>query len=274
VTGGLFNLTMNKTLGTLYGEPVDVDFSSSMRLLEVPNLFTMWETMATMNMDEILKGSPSLSMVVGDNGKFGNLVKSIGRVFTVPEDDGRYKDVGVNFLNMFSGASNFMKARYIIKKGQSVNTKGVPVDNDVNEIEAMMRVAGFATTDEMMKYAMDEKTYKASKRPAEDVKYAMDEMAKRLGRDGISVEETDYIVDLYREANRIWGDDPFMMELVQKDIQRRGKAGDHVVLNRLIDMAGAATEEEMRQAISLAPMPSEDKKKLLEIIDFMKQEDE
>lgn len=274
VSGGLFNLVMNKTLGTIYGEPVNVDFSSSMRLLEVPNLYTMWETMATMNMNEILKNSPSLSMVAGDNGKFGNLFRSLGRLYTVPEDDGGLKDVGVNFLNLFSGASNFLKARYIIKRGYSISTKGEVVDSEVNDVEAMMRVAGFATTDEMLAYTLNDKTYYASKAFKDDVKKLMDETTKRLARDGISEQEMDYSLRMMQEATRVYGDNPHAMQVLQGEISRRAKTGDFVILNRLIEMAKFATEAEMREAIIRSNTSSEDRKKLFEIIDFMKQDEE
>lgn len=272
VSGGMFNLALNKTLSTIYGEPVDVDFSSSMRLLEMPNVATMWENMATMNMEEILKGSPSLGMVYGDNGKLGNLVRSIGRIFTVPEDDGNFKDVGVNFLNLFSGASNFLKARYIMQKGYAISTKGEVVDPEVNSVEAMMRVAGFATVDEMLQYALNDVTYYSSKKFKSDVKLLLDETTKRLAREGISEQEMDYVVRMYQEANRVWGNNPAAMETIQREIRIRAKNGDNVILDRLIDMANIATEEEMREAIIRAPLSEENRKALLQIINFMKQD--
>ena len=274
VSGGLFNLALNRTATTIYGKETNVDFSSSMRLLEVPNIYTMWETMITMNMDEILKGSPSLSMVAGDNGKFGNLVRSIGRIWTVPEDDGNYKDVGVNFLHLFSGASNFLKARYIMQKGYAVSTKGEIVDPEVNEVEAMMRLAGFATVDEMMSYALNDKTYFSSKKFKGDVKLLLDETSKRLAREGISEQELDYTVRMFQEANRVWGGNPAAMEQIQGEIRRRAQTGDHVILNRLIDMAKIATPEEMREAIIRAPISDQNRKELIKIIDFMKQEED
>ncbi len=270
VSGGLFNLALNKTLSTIYGKEVDVDFSSSMRLLEVPNLLTVAESMASLNMDEILKASPSIAMAYGDNGKFGQLMRSIGRLYSVPEDDGNLKDVGVNFLNMFSGMSNFFKARYIMQKGYSISTKGEVVDSEVNPVEAMMRVAGFATVEEMMNYSMNDKTYYSSQKFKKDVKTLLDETSRRVAREGIDENELDYSIRMYQEANRVWGKNAFAMEEVGKQIRMRAKTGDFQLFNRLLDMSKTASEEEMRQAIIRAPMSEENRKNLMSIIDTIK----
>lgn len=274
VAGGMFNLALNRFLGTVYGEPVDVDFSGSMRLIDMPNVPKMWESMVTMNMEEVLKNSPSMSLLFSDNGKLGNLIRSIGRVWTVPEDDGNFKDVGVNFLNLFSGASNILKARYIMKKGYAISTKGEVVDRDVNPVEAMMRVAGFTTIDEVLQYSLNDKTYFSSKTFKNDVKYVLDETSRRLARDGISETEMDWGVRMLMEANRVWGDNPYAMEQIQSEIRRRNQSGDFVILNRLIDMAKIASPQEMREAISRAPIPEEDRKNLMQLMEMMKRPEE
>lgn len=271
VSGGLFNLAMNRVLGTLYGEEVNTDFSSSMRLLQIPHLGDVWTAMATMDPAQFISSSPSLSLVVGDNARVGNLFRSMARFYTVPEDDGNLKDVGVNFLSIFSGASNIFKARFAMARGFSRSTKGEVNDPSVNEVEAMMMALGFNTVDEMLKYQVDEDLYFNSKAFRDDVKYLMDETTRRLGREGISEVESEYVLRMYREANRVYADNPAAMQVVQSEISRRLKSGDSVILNRLIEQIPMVTESEFRQAIAKAPLDEEQKKQLINIYNTMKE---
>jgi hypothetical protein len=273
VTGGLFNLGMNKALSTIYGEDVNVDFSSSMRLLEIPNIINMAEAMSTMDLETILTKSPSIAMAYGDNGKFGELVRSIGRLYTVPEDDGAYKDVAMNAMNMFSGMSNFFKYRYIMENGHSISGRGEEIDEDVNSMEALMRLGGFATVDEMLQYSSNEKTYFQSKGFKDDVKKLLSETSRRLAREGISEKEMDYVIRMYQEANRVWGSNPYAMEYLGSQIGMQAKTGAFVLFNRLVEMGKTATEAEMRAAIASSNLSSEDRQKLMTIIDFMKGRD-
>lgn len=270
VSGGLFNLALNRTLGALYGEDVDVDFSSSMRLIEIPHLIDMWNNMATMDVESLVTGSPSIALVVGDNARLGNLVKSMARFFTVPDDDGAIKDVGVTFLNMFSGASNIMKARYAYQRGYMINTKGEVVDENVNELEAMMRTMGFQTVDEMLSYQVGTELYFNSKSFRDDIKYLMDETTRRLAREGISEKESEYVLRMYREANRVWENNPAAMQVIQAEINRRSKTGDHIILNRLIEQIPFIDEGQLNDALSKAPMTPDKKRELQKIFDFMK----
>jgi hypothetical protein len=270
VSGGLFNLALNRTLSALYGEDVDVDFSSSMRLIEIPHLIDMWNNMATMDIETMVTNSPSIALVVGDNARLGNLVKSMARFFTVPDDDGAIKDVGVTFLNMFSGASNILKARYAYQRGYMINTKGEVVDENVNELEAMMRTMGFQTVDEMLSYQVGTELYTNSKTFRDDIKYLMDETTRRLAREGISEKESEYVLRMYREANRVWENNPAAMQVIQAEISRRSKTGDHIILNRLIEQIPFIDEGQLNDALSKAPMTPDKKRELQKIFDFMK----
>lgn len=271
IVGGLFNVGMNKALSLVYGEDVDTDFSSSMRLLEIPNLGEMFQTLATMDMESIVTSSPSVSLVVGDNARVNNVVKSLYRFFTVPEDDGSLKDVGYNFLNMFSGASAVFKADYALEKGRSINTRGEVLDKDVNPVEALMKVAGFQTVDEMLSFQVNKEIYYNSKKFKDDVKYLMDETSRRLAREGISEKERDYVLRLYQEANRVYAKEPRAMNVVRDEIRRRIRAGDHIIINALIDQAGIVTENQFNEMLNKAPLDNSTKDKIRNIHNSLKE---
>jgi hypothetical protein len=271
ITGGLTNLALNRTLSTLYGEEVNTDFSSSMRLLEIPNIMNLWDGLLELNPQTIAQSNPAMGLVLGDNARVSNLIKSMARVFTVPEDDGNLKDVGTNFLNLFSGASNIFKARYAYKRGYSISTKGEVVDPNVNELEAMMKTMGFQTVDEMLKYSTDEDLYFNSKGFRDDVKYILDETARRLARDGIDEKESDYVLHMLREANRVWENNPAAMDVVRTEIKRRMKTGDHILINRLLDQAGMVDEDTWMDTLRKAPIDEKNKQELMKIYNFMKE---
>lgn len=271
IAGGLTNLALNKTLSTLYGEDTNVDFSSSMRLLELPNVVDLWTGLMELNPQTIAEGSPSLGLVLGDNARVTNFVKSLARVWSVPEDDGNVKDVGRNFLEMFSGASAIFKARYAYRRGYSISTKGEVVDPNVNELEAMMKVAGFQTVDEMLTYETNEDLYFNSKGFRDDIKYVLDETARRLARDGISEMEEEYVIRMLQEANRVWENNPTAMEVIRTEIRRRAKSGDFILINRLMDQASMVTEEKWMETVRKAPLSDEQKQELYKIYNFMKE---
>jgi hypothetical protein len=273
VSGGLFNVIVNRALSEIYGEDVDTDFSSSMRLLEIPKLGDMFEAMATMDLQSMIEQSPSAALVVGDNAKLSNLVKSMYRFFTVPEDDGALKDVGVNFLNMFSGASNALKARYAYQRGMFLNTRGEVVDSNVNEMEAMMKMLGFGTVDEMLSYQVNSDIYFNSKQFKGDIKYMLDETTRRLAREGISEQESEYVIRMWQEANRVFGNNPAALRTVQSEIKRRIKDGDYTIVKSLISQFEFINESQFRDALAKSPMDEEKKKELIKIYDMMKTEE-
>jgi hypothetical protein len=188
----------------------------------------------------------------------------------VPDDDGGLKDVGKNFLSMFSGASNIFKARYAWQRGQVIDTKGNVIDNDVNEMEAMMRTMGFQTTDEVLRYAFNQKLYENSQAFRDDVKYLLDETSRRLARDGISEEETDYILRMYREANRVWEGNPEALSYIRNEVMKRVKGGDHTLLNALVQQFPTITRNDMIDALNKSPISEDNKRKLIDMYDTMK----
>lgn len=251
IVGGLFNVSMNKALSLAYGDDVNVDFSSSMRLLEIPKLGEMFESLATMDMESLVTSSPSADLAIN---RAGNVVKSLYRFFTVPEDDGSAKDVAKTFLEMFSGASSAFKAMYALEYGRSISKRGEVIDGDVNSMEALMKFMGFSTMDEMLSYEVNSDIYYNSKKFKDDIKYFMDETTKRLARDNISEREQEYILRIYREANRVFGKNPKALQAIQGEIGKRIKSGDHIIVNSLIAQIGIVKEGQFLETLAKAPI--------------------
>lgn len=130
---------------------------------------------------------------------------------------------------------------------------------------------GFQTVDEMLSYATNEELYEKSGDKVKDVRYLLDETARRLGREGISDKESEYVLRMYQEANRVFKNNPAYMELVQQEIGRRAKSGDHIILNRLIQNIPILTESEFKETLAKAPINEDQKRELIKIYDFMKE---
>lgn len=269
IVGGLFNAAMNAALSAVYGEDVNTDFSSSMRLLDIPKIGDMFEAAATMDMESLITQSPSISLVVGDNARVTNFVKSVAGFFAEPTGEGNLKDVSKTFLSTFSGFSAGFKAIYALEHGRSVNTKGEEVDGDVNAVEAVMKIAGFGTMDEMLKYETNADIYENSKAAKDDVKYFVDEMSRRMARDGIATDEVQYVLRLSKEANRVYASRPKLRKMVVDEIKKRVSKGDNVIFKSLTSQAGIVSEEKWNETLVKAPLNDKQKDTLRKIRDTM-----
>jgi hypothetical protein len=257
VEGGLFNLTLNSALSTLFKEEVKTDFSDSLRLIQAPDVFKFWNGLMTAQVGEVLSGSPSVGLVFGDSPRLTTFVKQIMRPFTV--DDTRKPEefalLGKNFLQLFSGASNFFKAQYIMEHQKSMNSKGAIVDYHVGNIEAFLQVAGFKTIDEIQEYASNEAVYRSTDAYKKDITLIVDETTKRLAAQGVSNEEAGWYVSMMSEAQRVFKNDPFYMKEFSNAIAFKAKAGENDLYNRLRTMAGFTEVDEFIGLVDKSNLP-------------------
>lgn len=260
VENGLANLGLNKMLSTIYGEEVDVAFTESFRIgVEQPNVFQFFEDLMALNLPAIIAGSPSGAYMFGDNPKFNAFVHSLMRPFTV-SDERRPQEIletGKAFLNMFSGASNFMKAKYILEHGKKLGGTGRQVGDDLNPIYALMQIAGFSSMDEVRSYALQDKIYKQSSQPYDDVKGLVTEVSRRLAIEGIGNTEIEYWMRVMAEAQIAWGNDVFMNNILMDELKTRTRDGDTVVWDSLLRMSNYVDENAYEDMLRTSNLPVE-----------------
>ena len=272
IEGGLFNTMMNKALSLVYGEEVRTDFSDSLRLLQFPDVFKFYNTLMTMGIAEALTSSPSLGLVMGSNPRVTNFATALLRPFTVSSDKTAEELVqtGKAFLSMFSGASNFFKAKYIMENQKVISASGIVTDFYANDVEGLMKVAGFSTMDEVHQYAFNEKAYKAGEDFRSDVKHVLDETSKRLAAKDIANDQAEYFIDMMAEAQRVFENDPFYMEEFQKQIFYKATRGESDIFNTVLRLSGFMDEGKLKELIASAPVNEQDRDSLLNIVENIK----
>lgn len=225
-----------------------------------------------MDIGAALTTSPSASLVLGDNPRITNFAKQLLRPFTVDDSQKGQEmmNTGKSFLSIFSGASNFFKAKYILDHQKSISASGKVADFHVNDLEAMMKAAGFSTIDEIHQYAFDEKTYRATEAYKKDITDFISEMSKRLAVEGIANDETDYWLRMMGEAQRVWENDPFYMKEIQTQLFYKATRGEYDIFNAIIRLSGFSDEATLKDIISTAPIKPEEKVKLNEMIENIK----
>jgi len=267
VEGGLFNLTLNNALSTIYGDQVKLDFSDSLRTLPVSEAinFEFFQSLMGSEVSEVLSNSASASLVFGSNPRLTNFVKQMMRPFIVDWDK-KPEELfltGKSFLTLFSGASNVFKAMYAMQYEKSITAKGRVIDYHVNDLEALAKIAGFNTVDEIHQYASDEEMYKKSGKYKDDIKLLVDETSARLASKGISNEEAGYYMDMMAEAQRVFNNDPFYMEEFANQIKYKALAGENSMYQRLRSMAGYMDYNEFEKLVMSNPSLTPDAQKTL-----------
>jgi hypothetical protein len=266
VEGGLFNLTLNAGLSQIFGEEVRTDFSDSLRLLQAPDLFKFWNGMIGSEVGEVLSNSASASLVLGQNARVTSFAKQMMRPFIV-DNDKKVEELiltGKSFLSMFSGMSNFFKAKYALEHNKTITARGATIDYHVNDVEAFLKAAGFSTIDEVQHYASQDAVYKSSGKFKDDIKLLIDETSARLAAAGISNEEANWYYDMMAEAQRVFKNDPFYMEEFANQIYYKATAGEYSLYTRLLSMSGYQTPEEFEKLVSSSNLPDDAKKTLLQ----------
>jgi len=275
IEGGVFNILFNKALSTLFREDVNVDFADSLRLFEVPNVaeFLMNMIDGETSIIDIIASSPSGALVVGDNPRVTEFILQAMRPFYVDpaQKPQEALNAGIEFLNIFSGASNAFKAHYILRKQESMSSSGITIDRDSNWVEAMMKLAGFSTMDEVRHYAYTDRSIKAQQKRTEDIKTWLRDLNKRLSLEGIGREDIESVSRIMSEAMVVWGDDPDALREINSQIRFQSRNGEFTVFNQLIRNAGWMTEDQLNHVVEVAPITNEEKKTLRDYLRALRE---
>jgi hypothetical protein len=264
IEGGLFNLAMNNALTTLFGQETEIDFSDSLRILNQPD-FMFWQGLLDSEVSEVLSNSASASLVLGGIPRITNFVKQMMRPFVVDWDK-KPEELFLtakSFASIFSGMSNFFKAQYALEYDRSITAKGRVIDYHVNDVEALAKLLGFNTRDEILQYAADEEIYKKNGKYKDDIKLLIDETSARLAAKGIGNEEAGWYMDMMAEAQRVYKNDPFYMEEFANQIKYKALAGENSIYLRLREMSGWMDKSEFVKLVTTHPQLTEDAKKVL-----------
>lgn len=273
---GFFNMTMNKVVGTLFQTEANTDYSDSLRLLQFPDMFKFWQNIASLELGEAMTASPSASLIFGSNPRVSNFIKELVRPFTVPEarTPEQLEVVGKGFLNMFSGTSNFLKAQYIMEHEQAMSATGNITDYHSSYVDALAKLAGFSSQDEITGFAFSEKAYRMSQKPKEDIKKIIDEASRRLAVRGISTQETEYILGMLGEAQRVYKNDPFYLKLFNEQLVYKASRGESDIFESVLKLAGWSSKSDMQDLLNNSTLDESQKDTIMRAMNLIDKEAE
>ncbi len=266
IEGGLFNLTVNAGLSSIFGQTVRTDFSDSFRLLSdyTKPVMALWLGIQQGSILDTLTSGASAGLVFGDNARVTNFIKQLAKPFLV--DDSQKADelmaTGVAFLSMFSGASNYFKAKYAVEHGKTINSKGGVVDYHVNTVEAALLAAGFSTVDEIHQYAANDASYKATGKYKDDIAHMIDETSRNLAKKGIANDDADWYLKMMSEAQRVFGGDPVYLKEIANQLQYKASVGEDSIFKTLLQQMGYA--DNFDDLVNGSHLNDEQKKTLLD----------
>ncbi len=260
--GALFNAA----LSAAYGEDVRLDWGA----LSPQNMYGTYqfvEHLLTGNLPELVAASPAGSLVFGSNPRITNAFKGIASLVhpsdpsTVPYN---WKEVAKSTLNMASGYSNVFKMSYAMEKGRQVNSLGDVVDSDVNNMEALFRLAGIPTMDETQYYYLKQEQYLQSKEFTKDVKAWYKDMKRRIAGSDLKDDEARFTAYILGDAWLVFGANKLKaQQIIQQELERDRKNGDASLVKGALETFNYGDPEKTKAFINRLPNTSQEKKKEL-----------
>jgi len=266
VKGGLANLLLNRFLSSLSGEDVNVDFSGSLQPFSTEPLTEFIGGLMTGTIPEMLSGSAAPSLL-SDGGRIRNFIEAAVAPF-VPgnyENVDEYKQIGLTFLQLFTGLSNTLKAQYMLESGKIVTSKGQVVDDDISYMEALMKAAGFQTMDEVQYWASNKLAWEASDELDNDIKELVDGLFGLYTRENLSVADMKQYQSVMAEASRVFNGNPVIMEKVADYYKMKIRSNPDDLYRTLFKNSGLYDPADIPRIINNSNLSQEQIETLMEM---------
>ncbi len=241
VVQGLESVMLNKALELSFGEKSDVDFSG-LSPFDIHGVQQFITTLWTSDAGSILAASPAGSLLFGQNPRITEAAKTWARFFNLQEDDDTQDPVKLSELvkanvSMFSGMSNYFKAKYALETGKKLSASGNITDSNVSTPEAIMQMFGFPTMDETRRAWIGHQQYVMTKAFKDDVNEYYATMKKHLARNNISNGDSEYYVRTISDAWRVFGNDNLAArQIILDNLKKDASKGDILLFKRALQM--------------------------------------
>lgn len=256
---GFEDVLLTKSLSALTGEEQQIDWGD-LAPANIAPLGDFFVSLATTNVGEIAANTPAGSLLMGQNPRLSDAVKTVARYFHVMDDyddpalQTTLTDVATSFLSISSGYSNAFKARYAYQVGDKISSSGTISDEDVTKFEAAMQAAGFRTKLENARFKIQQDLYDGASFKDSDVSQWYSELKRQITRRGQSPMEIDTAARIMAEGMRVFGTDKikFQQQLLRL-IERDAKRGEYTFIQGLMNQAGILDSNELRNLIEKLP---------------------
>ncbi|CAH9011697.1 putative Phage protein [Vibrio phage 409E50-1] len=256
IVQGLEFYMWNKAIEGMTGLDSDIDFSS-LAPSDPYGVYEVIHGIFTTEAGSLISASPAGSLFFGNNPRITNFAKTAARFFNVVDDfEGdptTMSHVWNDFAQLSSGSSNYLKAKMAVEYGKLYSMRGEVVDPSVSTPEAIALAFGFPTMDAAREYNLNNKLYKTKESARKDVDKWFNEYTSRLSREGITAEETDYIVRTMSQAMRAFKDSPAALDRINYKLERAIHRGDVAIYNAVLKLAGELPPEEAGKLMRSVP---------------------
>lgn len=265
VKGGLTNMVLNNMLSSMSGTKVNTDFSGSLQPFSLEPLVEFAGSLVTLNAQDFFADTASGSLITG-SGRVSNFAKAVvswlipGEVADINET----KQVGLTFLQMFSGLSNYMKAQHIIDTGRITTSTGQVVDEDVSYTEAMLKAAGFQTLDEVHYWAAQKVKWELDGGIQRDIETLVDDLFTKYVREGEDPAAMEQYTSVLRQAAKQFNNNTDYLERVKDYMQFKFRQNPNA-LYRLMLNSGIYKPEDVVRVINNSGFTQEQRENLMEM---------
>jgi len=269
VKGGLSNLVLNRMLSSMTGTDVGIDFAGRLQPFSITPMIEFAQGILSTSIPEMITGSAAPSLIA-DGGRVGEFIKAVAAPF-VPgqyESVDEYKQIGLTFMQMFTGLSNTMKAQYMMELGKITTRTGQVVDDDISFMEVLAKAAGFATLDEARYWESNKIEWEVSDKIDEDIKEIVDKLFMVYTRQGEDVADIEIQMRVLSEASRVFGNNPNYMDKVADYYAFKAGQNPDVLFEKLFKGSGLYDPDDAIRMINASNMSQEQVDVLLEMYDI------
>ena len=272
LVNGLETVVLNKVFSELYGEQVNLDYSS-LAPLDVYGVSEFLQSVIGEGPLEVFASSPAGSLIMGSNPRVANLLNTAATMVGLKDpaegmDAPSWSNLAKDSANLFSGLSNAFKAAYAYQYGQKLGALGGVTDTSVNKFEAIAAALGLPTQDETKYRKAMETTYKNDQQIQKDVKEIFRITSSRMAQDGITAQEYEYASKMMGIGMATFKNNPKAMQYWKAEMKKQSTNRDDKFIRQMMDYSGWGTPDNVKKLIDNAPIDAERKANLRAFVDY------
>lgn len=272
--GYLFNKMVGSSYGFISGEKnyQDIDFQS-LRSTDGQGLWEFVTDLLTTDVGEMVANTPAGSLLMGYNPRVANAIKKVAEFahFKEPDDENRADlgEVMISLGNLSSGFSNAYKAGQILYYEKKYNSEGGSKVDNAPTPTAVAQAWGLNTVEEARGFYVSQRMYEESQDLINDVKERHRLYNQDLYREGITQDETEFVLRKQNATNRMFQSQRGR-ELWLQEISRDIGNGKDTLLRNAARSIEWMEEDNARSMINALPVSEERKAGLHELVDDIK----
>lgn len=193
VQGGLLDVTANGLVNMLIDEKDEhTELAMSQRFSPLGGTFPFADFLSGLSEDPIsqLFMGPSWSLFNEKNGKIPKVLRDIATMWQTEEiTPENFDDYLMKATEFTTGGTNWMKYRIAMNTGVMVASSGMPVDKQATRMEALAKLIGVSSKEEIDSWMVQQK-FKDSKKEYEDAGKYIHQSIMRRARERASQGES------------------------------------------------------------------------------------